>query len=688
MTTVKLIYNPYTLNTALLVRTSAGENAFTEDSSMAFIFDRFMGKWLEPNNSWKGFFAELSNAVGDNILKIVFVGTVEDFEDLTEAASRAEKNQSLTIEIEHLNGDKIQNELDAHKKLHALIDFLNTSSTLVNDSFLADIRPALKKVLSNKIKVNIISTVQNFSVQNIFQKAVANSELNFIISEPSQDLAFKLFNAFAEVDRNMILFVFNRKTISSNTVIEALRNVTHAIGQDGYAQTIYESLFFVCTDCEKSGISVKQIKNILSSCGFEEPKLFMVSSEFAELLLTKNFEQENFIAYRKVLSDTDCKNFLHAPIPSTLKSDYAERIEHYRKVLEDCATFLKYYNLHSPREITEMENRRNDALNEIALINSNLPTLEQTILTYAKCYVLPLTVRKIYLGVKKKLSAAERELDRKISDAEESLQRLREKISAFNRHNEQRNLHEKFSDTTVAVRFENARFEQLSRKLSDELVDFKAPEPEDTVDKNIVGHTETYIKLDTAQFYSQLVNTSLKKRLAELVDESAAYLTDNLLTPSRNAVAKLNNADKDPFQKLMADFEKILNGRNFDVPPMDFESVTVSSYEKTTRGRFNFVKYVPVEEIIYAYRNQGNLLLKEQLRQFKTAAKNFVANFQAQFEMNLKPITPKQNNVDRELQQLRQGATSKEKSIVAYRRSRVALKNFLEKLNSLLEMNP
>lgn len=689
MTMVKLIYNPYTLKTDLLVETQSGEVAFTKDSSVAFIFGKFMNKWLEPINSWKGFFAELADAVGDDNLKIHFVGTAEDFKDLTAEATFAEQRCRLSIEIEHLFSGITLNETDAQKKLHDLPNFLNASNTAVGKNFFADIRHAFEKISSEKIKVKVISTVKNFPAQNIFSKVVENPNLELVINESNQNLTSSLLNAFAEVDRSVILFVFNRETISSSAVHEALRNVTYAVGQDEYAQTICESLFFVCTDCEEINVplSVRQIKNILGSCGFEEPKLFMIGSEFADLLLTNNFEQENFASFQKTLSATDCKNFLHVPIHSTLRTHYEAKIESYRKILEKCASFLKYYGLHSPGEIENVKNQRNDALNEIALINSNIPALEQTILTYAERFVLPMTVRKIYLGLKKKIAVAEREFEQKISDTEESLQSLRGRISEFNQPVKQKNLYEKFLDEVVAVHFDNSKYEQLLHTLLDRVATFKVPEIE-VVDKNIVGHTETYVKLAKAQSHSQFLNDSLKQLLTELVKEIAKYFTECLVMPLRDAVAQLKADDQIPFKKLTADFEKIIGDENFGVSTMNFESFAVSSYEKNARGRFGLVEYVSVSDIVISYREQGNRLLKERLHKLKTAAQKFVSDFQSQAEMIFQNSTPNQGNVNRELQQLRQGISSKEQRLAGYKRELKVLKNFPEKIDRLFEMNP
>ena len=60
MVKVKLIYNPYLLKTELSVQGTA----ITKDSSLAFIFDKLLNKWLGVSGAWRGFFLELADAVG------------------------------------------------------------------------------------------------------------------------------------------------------------------------------------------------------------------------------------------------------------------------------------------------------------------------------------------------------------------------------------------------------------------------------------------------------------------------------------------------------------------------------------------------------------------------------------------------------------------------------------------------
>ena len=659
MVDVKLIHNPYFLKTELLI----DNVAVTSNSPLAFIFGKAMDKWLKPSCAWKGFFAELVEAVGNDKLKISFVGTAEDFDDLNAAI------RPKSMELEYLLENAAQINSGAGQKLQALVDFLNAPIATGGKDFLAEVRPALTGILSDKVTVNVIAIAENFSVRNILPNVVDNSDLNFIVNATKQNLLFTLLKALGDVNKSMTLFVFDRAAISSAKVTAALQAVTQSVDQDEYAQAIYDGLFFVCNDT----VAERDVKNILNACGFDKPKIFVVNGAFSDC--------------REILSAADCKNFLHAPIPATLKNHYAERIARCREVAKECTRTLKFYALHTLDEIKDAERRRDDALNEIALINSNLPVLEQAVWNYAERHVLPATVRKIYLGVKKKLIDAERDTDKKISDANESLQSLRNRIADLSRNPAYENRREESFAATESLQFDSVKFGEMSREVINRLTTGKFPAAESVVEKNLVGRTENYLKLAAAQNYSQIVNVALKKFLRALVDDVAAQLAADILTPARNAVAQLPADDQNRVRNLIDTFAKIISEKNFDLPPMNFDLLALESYEATGR-KYDFVKYVPVNEIFSAYREWGERLLKERLRKFKTAAANFVNDFQAQVTENFNRPTSTQNVTADELQRLQRAVDSKTKNLAAYKRELAALKNFGGQLNRLLEINP
>ena len=654
MTDVKLIYNPYLLKTELFVKNVA----VTSTSTLAFIFGKSMKEWLEPSGAWKGFFSELFEAVGDDKLKIFFIGTEEDFCDLKT------ENPSPNILLEYILENDSQ--ISPNSKLHSLVDLL---SIPFETTAIEEVSYLLTGISNNKPVINVVTTVANFSVKNFLPNIYDNPKLNFVVKNSSQNLMLTLLQSFADVSNIMTLLVFDSKTIYSKKVADNLRTVTKSIGQDEYSHAIYDSLFFVCTDF----VNAKDIEDTLINCGFEEPKIFMVNSTYKDCLDT--------------LSASDCQNFINAPISSTLKNTYAKNIARCREVIKNCKHILKFYALYTPEEINDAERRRNEAWNEIALINSNIPAFEQTVLNYFERYALPDTIRKIYFGVKKKLSYAEKDFAEKISDIEESLWNLRNRSTNLNHNFIQENPYNEFLSTANNLYFDNTDFKELCGNLLEKLRTCELPAAEHTFEKNFIGNTDIYLKLTDATTYSQKVNLSLQKNLKSLIDEAENYLRQNFLMPACNAVDKLDDTDKVHFQKLMRTFTEIIDKKNFDIPAVDLDSETFESYESSGK-EYTFVQYVPLDQILSKNREQAESILKEQLKKLKISAINFVKDFQTQATEKFNRPTSVQNQNNHELQCIQQAINSKTKSLNDFKRALDDVKKFGERLNRLLEINP
>ena len=188
MTHVKLIYNPYLIKSDLFI-----ENvAVTSASPLAFIFGKFMNKWLEPCGAWKGLFIELIEAVGDDSLKIFFVGTAEDFQELNSAP------KPKSIELEYLLEEEAQKSAAANQKLQDIVNFLNKPLVTSYEDFFAQIRPALNDILNCKSTINIIAAAKDFSAQDFFfPELLQNTNLKFVIKNFNENLTFTLIETFA-----------------------------------------------------------------------------------------------------------------------------------------------------------------------------------------------------------------------------------------------------------------------------------------------------------------------------------------------------------------------------------------------------------------------------------------------------------------------------------------------------------
>lgn len=373
-----------------------------------------------------------------------------------------------------------------------------------------------------------------------------------------------------------------------------------------------------------------------------------------------------FVSDSKTISSSAVTDALQAVAQAVGQDEYAQTV------------YGGLFFLCTDRAARDVKNTLNACGFDRPKIFSANDDLEQTILNYAERDALPATVRKIYLGVKKKLVNAERDNDKKISDTNESLQGLRKKIADMNRTLAHENRRADFA-ATATLHFDSVTFDELSRELLNALANAAVPAAARAVEKNLGGHAHMYLKLAAAQNYSQTVNTALKKTLRALTDKAAAHLDAELLTPDRNA-------DQSRRQNLAATFKKILDEKNFELPTVNLESLTLESYEAAGRS-YDFVQYVPVDEILAEQRAQAERLLKSHLRKLKTAAVNFASDVQAQVAENFARPTAMQN-VDRDRQSLQRAVDSKTKRLAEYKRERDALKIFGERLNHLLEINP
>ncbi len=227
-----------------------------------------MYDWLEPTESWNGFFFELSKTVGDNVLKVSFIGTPEDFKELVETANRAEKIFGLSIELEYTLNEKAQFLAGSSQKLKSLTEFINTQAAT---SPLAEIKSELQGSVNDLCEVHVISTIKNFLVSN----ALANieTELNFI-ENANPNLMIALLEGLSHMNNSAVLFVFSN--VSAKSTTDTLCNVAAIVNREEYTKIICENLFFVYVDCEDSPMPFEQterdIKNFLSSCGFDKPK--------------------------------------------------------------------------------------------------------------------------------------------------------------------------------------------------------------------------------------------------------------------------------------------------------------------------------------------------------------------------------------------------------------------------------
>lgn len=125
MSTYKLYYNPYHLVTELYAKTPNGFERVGEDSSLSIMMKERMQKWLEPHDTWPGFFAALKEATGENQVHIQFRGTADDYRALLEARDAAVQQNHMQIDLEYTMDKVEQLQASGEYKLAQIKAYMN-----------------------------------------------------------------------------------------------------------------------------------------------------------------------------------------------------------------------------------------------------------------------------------------------------------------------------------------------------------------------------------------------------------------------------------------------------------------------------------------------------------------------------------------------------------------------------------
>ena len=125
-----LTYNPYRVETTLLVKQEGNWLAVSEESGLLHISKARMQSWLEPTSSLcngGSYFDELIDASGERRLTIIFSGTREDMSDLVGAAKDYETaNPRTRIEIV---SDECSARDDSQQRFQRLKNVLSKART-------------------------------------------------------------------------------------------------------------------------------------------------------------------------------------------------------------------------------------------------------------------------------------------------------------------------------------------------------------------------------------------------------------------------------------------------------------------------------------------------------------------------------------------------------------------------------
>lgn len=161
MKTYKLVYNPYQVETKLYIAKENGAlHPIGEDSSLATIFHQRIQKWLVPNDTWRGFFAELRNACGESQVKLRFIGTAEDYADLLLAWECYEPKTDFSVELENTLGEESQKKIGGTDKLQKIRDMVDDAKENAAGSILPeDMLSCLDRALDPYFEINVVAPV-------------------------------------------------------------------------------------------------------------------------------------------------------------------------------------------------------------------------------------------------------------------------------------------------------------------------------------------------------------------------------------------------------------------------------------------------------------------------------------------------------------------------------------------------
>lgn len=187
MVKVQINYNPYTVNTDILLN---GEKIEENISPLNYVSNKRLQEWIEPKGSWPGIFKALRTNTGEKSIQIEFTGTFSDFEDLVYAKDKF-GDCFEKIELVHKNKDTAKNA-DPYQKMLKL------------------------RELYQKLQDGPVEEFKTPDIQKNFDAAM-NSEFRIVIIAPMSSGKSTLINAI--IGRDMLPAV-NQATTAVITEIK------------------------------------------------------------------------------------------------------------------------------------------------------------------------------------------------------------------------------------------------------------------------------------------------------------------------------------------------------------------------------------------------------------------------------------------------------------------------------------
>lgn len=154
--TVKLVYNPYTVDTKVYF----DGNPVNEDQQrLSYISKKRLQKWIEPYSSeWGGIFSELKDITGEGSVRIEFVGTVNDFNDL-EYAKNKYGGCFKNVELVHVNADADNSPQVKLERIKELYEELQNSP--YEEFKTDDIKKAFSTAMNSEFRIVVVAPMSS-----------------------------------------------------------------------------------------------------------------------------------------------------------------------------------------------------------------------------------------------------------------------------------------------------------------------------------------------------------------------------------------------------------------------------------------------------------------------------------------------------------------------------------------------
>lgn len=718
MSTYKLIYNPYTVDTKLYVCTQTAVEAIGEESALSVISKERMQKWLEPNGTWPGFFSALKDAAGDDRIKIQFIGTAEDFKDFSEARDQAVERMHIQIDLEYKLDKVAQLHVSGEYKLAQIKTYIDEIRNQEDMEFLPeDIIQYMERSLDPYFEINVTapvstgkSTVQNALIgrrilptSNEAKTAVVtrteidngmsdftassilhNGKEEYYNERITQELITRLndeidpadpkgknalrdmimlkgpspqFNdcmlqlvfvdtpggnnamnqrhkavmrkALDSENKNMILFVFNHTTITHQDTIDALKEAAEAMKAGMNGQMSQDRFLFVCTCCDQITDNLPNTENtirqVLSSCGIENPNLFMISALFVELLRTEEYNRKMIAADTpelcdrlskknkedlrhciELLSDPDCELYRHSSLSQEQKKQYEQQIEKLGNVVDECESRLEdieYGAECTDEEKKNLEKRLHEAQTQIALINSGIPALEFVIKEYLNHYAIPMKIQQVCMNIKRKSDEVhmKEEATARWSTSVEAAKSAKKAAEQQKQKLEQSDDLKKDREELKKLKLDRSGILRKKAKCMQKIQNMVIPQAESARTFEINGKYATWIKQSEADMYLLFLNDSIEDKMHDMSESMTEYYNKEIIGACTTILNNYKHhiemiREQGIFNLDGIDIEKMTDSIKFSGAEVDMDEISevkyeaIGSHQVAKKGFWNGIK--------------------------------------------------------------------------------------------------